>query len=357
MDIRFLFLIAIVLYLAQNFTFRRFGLSKIQYTRRFSDPYVYAGQDVELIEFLENDKWLPLPWLTIESLFPSGLHFANASALHSVIGEDLQHHQSLFTLAPYTRVTRRHKITCIQRGVYGLQEPTLTCGDLFGATSPFLKVQVDSKLIVYPAILSNADMPIEFHSWQGEITVRRYSIQDPFTFSGIRDYTDGDPQNQIHWAAFARTGKLQVYRHETTADYRIMILINFEITEEMWDMVTDNDLLERGLSYAATLTKNAIANGLLVGFASNGMVKSDVTNMPYLTPCGGQEYLHIILTTLATMIMRCGCSFRTLMEQELRTYHSPTDYLILSAHFSEDILVQKNNLEAAGHSVTCFHLQ
>ena len=354
MDIRWVIAFTLVAYVLQSLLFRRFGLTRLQYERHFSEGAVYCGEKVELIERLENDKWLPVPWLTIESMFPVGLQFRQTRALHGVVGDALQHHQSLFTLAPYTRVIRHHEITCVARGVYGLQEPVLTCGDLLGATSRFVHIPVDSRLIVYPAILSIVDIPLPAHSWQGSITVRRFIMPDPFTHAGTRDYQYGDPLNQIHWSATARQGRLQVHQRDHTADYRLMILLNFEVTNDMWDVVTDEKLIELGLSYAATLSQEAVRLGLQVGFACNGTRSNGV--IVQIAPANGQEHLHAVLLAMAELTMRCGCSFYTLLDQEMATISSLTDYLLISAHQSEEILIRTAKLQTAGHSVTWLKL-
>lgn len=377
MDIRWLIVVALAVGVAQRLLFQHFGLRRLRYDRHFSERAVYCNEQVDMVERIENDKWLPLPWLSVESMFPTGLAFEGTADTDVVAGDTFQYHQSLFALSAFTRVIRRHRITCLARGVYGIQEATLTCGDLFGGKPRFAKIATDARLTVYPALVALPEIALPMHSWQGPITVRRLIVPDPFTFAGTRDYQDGDPQNQIHWSATARTGRLQVHQRDYTADYRLMVLLNFEVTSDMWDIVSDPAVIERGLSYAATLVQEAINQGIAVGFACNGQLpdhlmedaaptarelRSALARTPgsrhvRFAPASGQEHLHAMLSAMAQLMMRCAGSFHTLLIDEAQHTGNGLDYLAITAHRDERLEAAKVVLEAAGHTVSWLKLE
>src|SRR5690625_3553444 len=87
------FIVAII----QASVYRRWGLSKVEYTRRFNKKAVFEGDFVELVEEIENRKLLPLPWLRVESKIDPNLEFDRQSNLD--IKHD-QYHKSLFSLMP-----------------------------------------------------------------------------------------------------------------------------------------------------------------------------------------------------------------------------------------------------------------
>ncbi|MDG0809372.1 hypothetical protein [Cohnella rhizosphaerae] len=113
-----LLIVAAVLAMAQRLLFGGLGLRKIRYERRFSAPRAFAGDKIWLEERLVNAKWLPLPWLRAETQMPAALRFGKetSSDLAVSVGQTLQNHASLFTLGPYTRLVRRHEVTCLLRG-------------------------------------------------------------------------------------------------------------------------------------------------------------------------------------------------------------------------------------------------
>ena len=126
------------------------------------------------------------------------------------------------------------------------------------------------ELLVYPRLVNRDDIPLLSSRWQGDVTVQRWIMPDPFLVSGAREYRYGDTMNSIHWKATARSQRLQVYNREFTADPRLLIVVNSQVTETMWDAVTDPELVEKALSYAATLAEHAVSRGVPVGFGYNG---------------------------------------------------------------------------------------
>ena len=122
---------ALVLYL-QGKLYQWLGLRGVGYRRYFDVPACFQGDEVQLVEVISNRKLLPLPWLRLESLMQSGLRFHSQANLDISSGELFQNHRSLFSLMPYTQITRRHRIRCLKRGCYDLHTATMTSGDLLG---------------------------------------------------------------------------------------------------------------------------------------------------------------------------------------------------------------------------------
>jgi len=51
------------------------ALKKVHYERHFSEKRVFAGDKVNLVEVLGNNKLIPVPWVRVESRIPSELKF------------------------------------------------------------------------------------------------------------------------------------------------------------------------------------------------------------------------------------------------------------------------------------------
>ena len=83
----------------------------------------------------------------------------------------------------------------------------MTAGDLLGIKDPFSQNNLQANLVVYPSIIPMQEVPLPSHNWQGDISVRRWIVDDPFIISGVREYRAGDGMNQISWKATARTGQ------------------------------------------------------------------------------------------------------------------------------------------------------
>jgi uncharacterized protein (DUF58 family) len=349
----FIFVTAILVIL-QSVIYKRWGLTGLSYTRTFSEPAVFEGEEAEMVERIQNRKLLPIPWLRVESKMNPNLKFYQQSDM--AIKHD-EFHKSFFSLMPFTGITRRHRILCKKRGCYRLSTAAMTCGDAFGVQEMYRDFVVNAELLVYPRLLPLSDIPFPSHSWMGDITVRRWILEDPFIISGVRDYQHGDPMNRISWKASARTGDFKVFNRDHTADPRIMILLNIDLSESMWEAVTDLDLIEQGISFSAALAQYAIENGIPVGFGSNAYQIDEKEQPIRIEPQPGREQLYYIFEILAKMIIARSCTFFTFLEEELGRDSSPMDILLLTPFVSDRMEDQINKLRMKGHSVDIIYLE
>ncbi|MGM0882759.1 MAG: DUF58 domain-containing protein [Bacillota bacterium] len=354
--ILFWFIVAAIgILFVQSRLYQRFVLHKIRYQRHFQTKACYRGDQVELIEQMSNAKWLPVPWLRVESQLSTHLHFGRLDNLSVSSGQLYQNHKSFFSLPPYTKITRKHRITCAKRGWYQLQTVTLTGGDLLGLSNATQQIALNGQLIVYP---KPAQVPIHelpYHSWQGDQSVRRWIINDPFVIAGVRDYQAGDTYKQINWKATAKTGRLQVHQHDFTADRRLMIYLNVDDTEGMWRSVTDEALIEHGIEWAAGAAEAVIQQGMDVGFAAN-MPVAGTKDSVKIEPRGGHEHLMGLFELMAKLEIERSEMFHHLLEQEAQNGFSERDVLIISAYWNDTLELQAERLRYNGNAVAVWLL-
>ncbi|MFB9751087.1 DUF58 domain-containing protein [Paenibacillus hodogayensis] len=353
MSVHWLLLVTALVLFAQGKLYQWLGLRHVRYSRRFDVPACFQGEEVQLIEVIANRKLLPLPWLRLESLMQSGLRFHSQANLDISSGELFQNHRSLFSLMPYTQITRRHRILCLKRGCYDLQSATMTSGDLLGlfTTYRMLSFERQTRLLVYPPRIPLGDIPLPSHSWQGDVSVQRWIVDDPFRIAGVRPYRYGDTMNMINWSATARAGSLQVHRRDFTADHRIMIVLNMEITETMWGAVTMPERIEKGIAYAAAIAESCLAQGIDTGFACNGPV-IDLPRQPVrILPSGGDAHLADLYEAMAMLQIERTEDFAEFMEHDLLQGVSGTDYIILTSYVSDKLEGVFERLRLNGNAV------
>ncbi|NLI61554.1 MAG: DUF58 domain-containing protein [Clostridiales bacterium] len=359
MKIQWLIFVSLVVVLIQAWISRKWALKGISYDRFFSRSRVFEGERIEMIERISNRKLLPVAWLRIESKISEDLEFDKQSNL------DIRHkqfHNSLFSLMPYTGINRRHKIRCKKRGCYRLNSATLTCGDLFGFQDATRIYELDAELLVYPKLLPLDDIPFLSRSWMGDVAVRRWIVEDPFIYAGVREYSAGDPLNSINWKATARSGSLQVHKREYTADPRIMIYLNMDIGEDMWGPITEPQLIEKGISYAASIASHAIAQGIDTGFGSNGYLIDEPGQGVRVFPRSGEEQLTLLLETMARLIIDRSLTFYTFLEEDIKyrgagTFSGSVDYLFITSYVTDRMRNQIRQLEDMGNSVEILWLR
>ena len=340
-----------VLYAIWCFVISR-GIKKLSCSRAFSRPAVFSGQEAELIEVVRNDSPAIIPWLLIESRISPYIRLGKQENLH--VGSNINF-CSQFTLLPYQQIQRRHRVRFLHRGSYNLGNASFTAGDILGLYQKQKPQQLDVPVLVYPALIPRESLPAPIAQYLQEVSRTPQLFQDPFLVRGIRTYQPGDPVRDIHWAATARTGEAQVRLHDYSARTKLLVVLNSQLHDTQWhDHLSDEDaeLLEPGISLAATACVHALGDGLAVGFAANMPLDGKSDNTLLLpSDCSGWE--ETLLTAFARLKVVRTQHFPAFLKG--LTLSSDTDLLVLSLYDSDGIQEALGQVRQKGHRVS-FHL-
>ena len=341
-------LVFFLMALVQGWIVARFGLRGFSYQRGFSQAAACEGDRVEFVEVIRNRSIFFLPWVRVETRIPVSFGFSTREEVEIRGGH---FHKSVFTLMPFFQVTRRHQVVLKRRGHYVFQQASVTAGDLLGLRLTARDVEAPAEIYVYPRLLPEDQAVFPSSRAQGEVSVRRWIQPDPFLVNGIRGYRSGDPERDIHWAATARMGQLQVKTHDFTSDPRLLVLVNGQKTESQWAGLMDyeQERIERALSLAASMCVYALRRGVEAGFGAN-MPLDEETECACLLPDRGAAWEDALLRAFAALRIQLLRSFPTFLEQLPRV--SGMDIVLLSCYDSEDIRRQMAQLERLGNSVT-----
>lgn len=357
MSIAWFIIITCLISVIQSVIFNKWGLFRLQYTRSFNKEKVYAGEEIEMIDEISNNKLLPIPWLRLESKIDRNLQFVGKQdQLTEVHSEEF--HRTLFSMLPYQKITRRHKVRCTKRGYYELKNVSLTLGDIFGFGESFRKFNAKAAVTVFPEMIAIEEIPLPSHSWLGDIIVRRWIIEDPFVIAGVRDYSRGDSLNSVNWKATARTGNLQVSKKDYTADHQLMIYLNFDESEDIWMPIQNTSLIEKGISYAASIAGNSIAKGINTGFGCNSYLvepfrektENDTKSSIRIEPKSGKHQLTYLYDTMAKLSMDRSISFNRFLMEDLET-RTQTDILLITSIITDNIQEKIHLLEKQGNKI------
>lgn len=326
---------------------QKFGLTGLMCSRSFSKPAVFEGEEAELVEIISNDRPMFVPWLRLESRISQNLQF---NRQQNPDGNGYIYHQSLFTLMPYQRITRRHRVRFLHRGVYNIGNASLTAGDVAGLFQCSRDQRMNAPVIVYPRLLDERDIPQPLSRLLGDCMVERQLLRDPFLVNSVRPYRPGDPVRDIHWPATARTGEVHVRVHDFSAQTRLMVVINAQLKEAQWDNLMDyeQEMIEREISIAATLCVHALRAGLTAGFAAN-MPLDDSEECTVFAPSGGAAREEELLSAFARLKVLRMRSFNTFLES--LTACSDLDIIVLSCYDSEALQERLHALRLRGNTV------
>lgn len=132
MELLVLAVVIIAVALLQNYLYKHYAFSSLQYHCEFSKMQVREGDEIELVETISNKKLLPLPWLKAEISTSKWLEF---SELQSVVTDKTRFVSSFFMMKSYRKVTRVWKVKCLKRGVFSIDRVILVATDLIGMQS------------------------------------------------------------------------------------------------------------------------------------------------------------------------------------------------------------------------------
>lgn len=353
MPLLLIFLVFAGILFVQSLLVSKFGLRGFSYRRGFVKSDAVCGETVEFQEVIANKGPLLLPWVRLESRIPLAFQFAQNEEI-DVRGNN--YHKSVFTLMPYSRVTRRHQVRLTHRGHYKLDKLALTMGDLAGTQTVMMDISAPAELYVYPAPLAQDMGALPSSSAQGDLPVPRWVLPDPFLINGIRTYRMGDPERDIHWAATARTGELQVKTHDFTAEHRLFVIINGQKREDQWGdlMEYEQEIVEKSISLAAHLTLEALERGTDAGFAAN-MPLDDGKDCAYFAPGRGVERRDELLRAFACLQVRLVRSFPTFLD--MLGAMQGMDIVLISGYDSEAIRARMTALQRMGNSVKLYVME
>ncbi|MEK0315433.1 DUF58 domain-containing protein [Cohnella sp. 56] len=348
-----LLLVALAVGLVQRLLYGKLGLRRIQYERRFNVPHAFAGDKIRMEERLVNAKWLPLPWLRVETQMPAALRFGKEELDLAVsVGQSLQNHASLFTLGPYTRIVRRHEVVCLQRGRYRIASVAITHGDLLGVTGRSLTVGSDCAITVYPRLLQARDIPRAAREWiQSAMSTPEAFREDHYYTAGVRAYRSGDALKQVNWSATARTGELLVNRRETMIGGDVTVLLNAELADAATNRRISAERFEEAISLAASAAKQVLDAGGRAGLIYNGRAGGAERVPLRIEPAGGRRQLYALLDAMADFEPVVRLELGYLLEDLLRARMRGTNLLLITAFVTPKQEEALARLRQAGNRV------
>ena len=262
MVIIFAALLALGVFALQRIIYIRLWRKGVSVSLNFEKNMIRAGEEVKLIETVENRKKLPLSSLKVK--FQCSRYLLFSDMTNSSV-TDRYYRNDLFSIMPYQRITRTHHITCPQRGYYGIYGIDLVGADLFFSEEMVASLSSETILYVLPKVLPYSQMEQAIRRISGEIATRRHEIEDPFTYRGIREYQPFDEPKTINWKATARTDELKVNIRENTSVNSVRIFMNLEDN----GILRREELLEMSISLCGGIAEYLLREGVRLSVYAN----------------------------------------------------------------------------------------
>lgn len=266
-----LLVIAVAVWM-QNRLYKKRAFENLEYECRLTKTEVFEGDELELVEVVTNNKWLPIPWLKAEITTSQYLEIAERTAS---ISDNVRTVSSFFVMKSYRKIERRWKIKATRRGDFTVHNITLVSTDLLGNVALSMPIPVKLHLTVLPRPLDIDEAALAPRYLSGEQVVKRNLFEDPFFIAGVREYTQREPLNRIHWNATAKEQKMMVYNNECTSRQSLTVLLNMQSREIEHHDIMDGDYIENAIRCVAAILDSTLREQTPVRLLSNGTTTAD----------------------------------------------------------------------------------
>lgn len=307
-----------------------------------SKPWAEPGEKVTYTASVENRGRLPIPFVRAEENFPVEARIYGEPewlAQHRREGIYQQHIEERFSLKPRQRLERSVEFSLPRRGVYELGLIRLSVGDLLG----FQELGQDrqrQKLVIIPDRAKRPGSLDAFGGFLGDISVRRFILEDPILTVGFRDYTGREPMKAISWTRSAAAGSLQVKQYDHTAEQTIAVLLDVEggRPEEL------EGCFRLMRSVCETLERKKFPYAI----RTNGSLPGPVGKFFTLPEGLGESHLNGILYALGRTDYTCYHSLETLARQAVNRRKQNESYILITPRDTAGVRRAVSMLEAAG---------
>lgn len=221
----------------------------------FQDSAIYEGEESALKEVVVNDKLLPIPALELGISMSRNLEFDREAKANASI-TDQSYKRDVFSFLFHQQVTRTLPFQAKKRGFYEITGAHAVAYDLFFREGFYSDYPQQTQMYVYPRQVDTARIQMICRAVSGMVLSRNRLYEDPFEFSGIRDYRKEDPMNRINWKSSARMGDLMVNQFDATTSVEVTVLLDIEDANILREEAQVEESIRITSSLAARMVKN-----------------------------------------------------------------------------------------------------
>ncbi len=321
---------AVLLYLLQNYLYKRYWNYGLEISLALSSATAFEGDDKIISITVVNRKVLPLPALKVKFRTASALLFEDDN--NSKI-TDHYYRSDLLSVMMFQKLERSLKFNCSKRGYYFFSDLTCVCSNLFLTSELISSFDTRNFLYVFPKEVSAERFDPIFRKLFGTILTKRLINEDPFEFRAIREYQPFDTMNTINWKASAKSGELMVNSHNYTSSVQVHLYLNLERIS----LLQHDDIMEESIRLASAFASSLIHQGIPVSLTTNGI---DITTKmtSYLQEGSGPGHIESVREILARIdLTQSPPPFVPLCSKNLQTSSSQEYCLLISSYQRQDL--------------------
>ena len=312
-------------------------LDRLQYDTYPSKPSVDPGEGFEVVSVIENPRRLPMSYLELHEALPQEMALALEGDDVQLVsgGRSYAAHKELVSrlfLPPRRRVERRVKASLPRRGRYLLCGATVICGDFLGLKTEEKRFNRYAEIVVVPTSAQNAPELRTLGGFLGDVSVRRFTMEDPVLTLGFREYTGREPMRAISWVQTARAGKLMVKLYDHTLEPMITVLLSVDCGPDR----AIPQRVERCFSLARSVCEALERQKIPYAFMTNAAAMYAMGFWSAVPEGLGPDHLRGILEGLGRATLSCRKPLSTLLEQAERAAERGRSHILITPIPADD---------------------
>ena len=288
-------IVAFLLFVLQRKIYEKLWNKNLKVSVSFSQAGITEGEEGEIVEIIENRKWLPLTMLKVKFQTSRNLEFEDNPKNST---SDQYYRNDVFQIGGGERITRKLGFVGKKRGYYHIKKIDLIGADLFLTNEMVQSTSTNCYLYVYPKLFDSREFRMSLQKLNGEVLVRRHLLEDPFEYRGIREYQPFDDIRSVNWKATARTGALKVNQKNYTAMQTIRIFLNVEDS----GVLKKHGEVEASMQIVMGLAAFFLSQGIKIACYANGkdIISGEAVNIAGGAGAGQQDVIGKALARIDT---------------------------------------------------------
>ncbi len=287
--------------------------------RYHSVPSKYGCEPEEVFQIkttVTNYGFRTIPFLKLEEEFPKEINIRGDENAPQNYHTRL--YASLLYIKGRQKITRTLQVSLPHRGLYRLEGCRLLGGDFLGIKENYKELKQEEEMVIFPRLLTGDKVLRALSGYYGDISIRRFYIEDPILVNSYHDYTGREPMRSISWTQSAKKNKLMVKEFDHTTDLSVTILLDVYLH---WSEGAYPEELEYCFSLARTIAEFMEKKRVSYRLLTNAYIRSKNTDYEDLGKAGqGAHHYTMLLYTLGQAASNTFCNIDGLYDIAVRNY-------------------------------------
>ncbi|MCL2398459.1 MAG: DUF58 domain-containing protein [Defluviitaleaceae bacterium] len=301
-------------YLIQEWS-KKNALNGVEFQYKPSRLLVAPEEQFQITTTITNRSLRFIPFVRLKEILPETITIHVPGVVVST--DRINRHAwytSMIYLMPRKSLVREIPVSIPNRGWYTFSGAELQGGDFLGTGENYKKVDSFNEIVIYPKVAENAYIDRVVGGFLGDISVRRFIIEDPILTAGFREYTGREPMKAISWSQSLRAGRMMVKSYDYTTEISAGVVLNVD-RNATGDTKYDIQLIEHCLSIAHTVCRALEQKRIKYDFFSNIVTFGSHGSWDYISEGLGASHFQTILEGLGRASGTSSELFHTLVNR------------------------------------------